>query len=226
MEDQEIAIKMEKLARIERRGKEQSARWLKEQRAKGKRQISGLIDQAEYQILSDIKDAGNVVANPISTGQVLGYALRMIKRLCDSDIDIAHNIHNNIDINIVNNIVDTMIEKREPSEPYPNNQLDLELDSELEPEPPVKTGAEEEPKPHKEALQKLDLSGYDLQNLSIDDRDQIIFKVYELYPERQQAQLRVDLLNQNEILFNGNPWTKKQFTDQLSRARERMRRTN
>jgi len=75
-----------------------------------KRQVSGILDQAEYQIMSDIKDAGDVVREPVSTGQVLGYALRMIKRLCDSDIDLAHNIHNNImDINIVNNTVNNIV---------------------------------------------------------------------------------------------------------------------
>ncbi|MBF0259851.1 MAG: hypothetical protein HQK62_13650 [Desulfamplus sp.] len=82
---------------------------------------------------------------------------------------------------------------------------------------------EDESEKHKKTLPVLDFSEYDLQNLSIDDRDRIIFQVSELYPGRQHAQLRVDILNQNGVLFNGSTWTKKQFKDQLSRAQERIK---
>ncbi|MBF0258669.1 MAG: hypothetical protein HQK62_07510 [Desulfamplus sp.] len=82
---------------------------------------------------------------------------------------------------------------------------------------------EEDPEKHKETSPVLDFSEYDLQNLSIDDRDRIVLKLHALYPKQKHAQLRIDFLHENGVLFNGNPWTKKQFSDQLSRARERMK---
>ncbi|WP_300462740.1 hypothetical protein [Desulfobacula sp.] len=66
------------------------------------------------------------------------------------------------------------------------------------------------------------LSG-DPGEISIEDRDRIIFHLYEEFPEKTQAQERIDLLNGADILFNGKPWTKKQFSDQLNLARRRKK---
>ncbi|CCK82420.1 uncharacterized protein TOL2_C42640 [Desulfobacula toluolica Tol2] len=55
----------------------------------------------------------------------------------------------------------------------------------------------------------LDLSKIDPQNMTIKDRDKIVFQLYDAYPEKGQAQERIDLLNGTGILLNGQPWTIK-----------------
>ncbi len=71
--------------------------------------------------------------------------------------------------------------------------------------------------------ESLDFSTIVKDNLSIEERDRIIFQIHDLYPGRKFAQKRIDILNEADILFNGRQWVKKDFSDQLCRARQRMK---
>lgn len=97
----------------------------------------------------------------------------------------------------------------------------MEPDQEKEPEKTATVAVEQSLGQHLQPL--IDLSRYDLNNLTIANRDRITLQLHEAYPDRTHSQMRIDFLNENGILLNGNPWTKKQLTDQLCRARERQK---
>ena len=55
------------------------------------------------------------------------------------------------------------------------------------------------------------LSEIDKMNLSIEDWDQIIFQIHDLYPGRKSVQKRINIVNDAGVLFNGRQWLKKNF---------------
>lgn len=67
------------------------------------------------------------------------------------------------------------------------------------------------------------LEGIDPENISVEDRDRLVLKLYEQFPEKKQAKDRIKALNDAGIFFNGEPWTTKQYSDQLNLARKRQK---
>jgi hypothetical protein len=67
------------------------------------------------------------------------------------------------------------------------------------------------------------LDGIDPENITVPDRDRIVLKLYEQFPGKTQAKDRIKVLNDAGILFNGEPWTTKQYSDQLNLARRRQK---
>jgi len=56
--------------------------------------------------------------------------------------------------------------------------------------------------------------------MTVEERHKIILRLAEDFPDRQNAQKRIDLLNAAGVLLGGKPWeTTKQFGDQVSIAR-------
>ncbi len=68
------------------------------------------------------------------------------------------------------------------------------------------------------------LEGIDPDNISIEGRNRLVLNLQEAYPGKKEAQSRVDILNTAGILFNGEPWTTKQFSDQRSMAKKRVKK--
>jgi len=68
------------------------------------------------------------------------------------------------------------------------------------------------------------LEGIDPENVTVEDRDRLVLKLYEQFPEKKQAKDRIKVLNDAGILFNGEPWTTKQYSDQLNLARKRVKK--
>lgn len=74
----------------------------------------------------------------------------------------------------------------------------------------------------KDAPRDSDLSKAGPQKLSIEDRDQSVFKAYKRFPGNR-AQERIDWLNNKGILFTDSPWTKKNLSDQFFQAKKRKK---
>ena len=83
-----------------------------------------------------------------------------------------------------------------------------------EPEPDQPTG---------ESISDI-LDDIDPNNITMEDRDRLVLKLDEQYPGKTKADYRIKILNDAGILFNGEPWTTKQFSDQRVRARERAKK--
>lgn len=68
------------------------------------------------------------------------------------------------------------------------------------------------------------LEGIAPENITREERDQLVLKLYEEYPDKAQAKDRIRVLNDAGILLNGEPWTTKQYSDQLNLARRRVKK--
>jgi len=68
------------------------------------------------------------------------------------------------------------------------------------------------------------LDGIDTDNLTREDRDQLVLKLYEQFPGKAQAKDRIKVLNDAGILLSGEPWTVKRYSDQLTCARRRAKK--
>ncbi len=68
------------------------------------------------------------------------------------------------------------------------------------------------------------LDGIDPENLTVEDRDRLVLKLHEQFPDKTQAKHRIKVLNDAGVLFNGKPWTTKQYSDQLHIARKRAKK--
>jgi len=62
------------------------------------------------------------------------------------------------------------------------------------------------------------------ENITREDRDRLVLKLYEQFPGKTQAKDRIRALNDAGILLNGEPWTTKQYSDQLNLARKRAKK--
>lgn len=64
------------------------------------------------------------------------------------------------------------------------------------------------------------------KNMPIEQRDKIVLRLKDEFPERSKAiaQKRIDILNAAGVTLRGQAWTRtKQFTDQLNQARRRQK---
>ncbi|WP_186441199.1 hypothetical protein, partial [Desulfamplus magnetovallimortis] len=62
------------------------------------------------------------------------------------------------------------------------------------------------------------------ENIDIETRDKIMFMVNDLFPGRSGSKKRIAFMNDNGILYNGRKWNTKDFSDQIVRGRERMKK--
>jgi len=100
-----------------------------------------------------------------------------------------------------------------------------ELTPELTPETaPAATAPETIVEPEPELDQGETLPDYHGINLSLDEKDSIIIKVVELYPGRENAQKRAEILNQAGVpCGRGNaPWDAKKVMDTYRNAVKRQ----
>jgi len=80
----------------------------------------------------------------------------------------------------------------------------------------VSTNAKIKPSPECQTL----IATIDPDNFTIADRHRLVLKLSEVYPGKKNAQVRVDILNNAGIKYNGNPWKSKNFSDQKSKAKK------
>ena len=114
-------------------------------------------------------------------------------------------------------VIDGLILEPDDSEDKDTTQTD-NTNTEQEVEPP---GAILD-QPTVESISDF-LDGIDPKNITVPERDRIVLKLYEQFPGKTQAKDRIKVLNDAGILFNGQPWTTKQYSDQLNLARKRQK---
>lgn len=115
------------------------------------------------------------------------------------------------------------MEDRPGIKPIKETQNEIEFEILTE---PVEDNPHVSVKPTSEqddGIDLIDLPGYLLNiipDMPVEERHEIVLRLANDFPGRNNAQTRLDLLNTAGILLGGKPWeTAKQFGDQLSLAR-------
>jgi len=233
MIDSDTQAKLDKLAKIEEKNRERAKRYLERVKEKGGRQLSAILSAEAYNKLCRIRDASVQAGNPISFGKIIEAALdcytdsQRVGQTEPKDGNTRVDVNENEGVNI-NEIeaVESQAERIEDQEsevemtPHtqgiePTDKQINESQANLFDDGPEPVG----PKPKKDIVLPDYLIGVD-PNMPIEKRHKIILRLAEDFPDRKNAQIRIDLLNAAGILIGGKPWKKtKQFADQLSIAR-------
>lgn len=217
MVDSKTQQKLDKLDRIEQRRRARARRFLDKVKGEGRKQISAIISGAVYEEIVRRKNASQP---PLSTGQVIEQAVM-------GSVHTGVNATVNIDRPEppVKKVRATIIDESAP-EPKSADSADSPDPVETsEPAPEKKTApVEDQPESANPADVQAIIEGIDPENLTIKDRDRLIFRLYETYPGQTQAKDRIKVLNDAGILLNGEPWTTKRFADQLTLARRRAKK--
>ena len=199
MSNSETQRKLKKLEKLEQGNRARVRRYMEKVKGEGKKQLSAIVSGEVYEEITRRKNASNP---PLTNGQVIEQAIFG---------SINTDVKSDVSINVKRPEPDQGTEE-------PNRTEIIKA-----PTPAVERPGVMSDQPTGKSISDI-LDGIDPDNLTIEDRDRIVLKLQEVYPGKKQAQARVDILNNAGILFNGEPWTTKQFSDQRSMAKKRAKK--